>query len=297
MLRCSSGSSTGRRASRTWASVTGIMLRAVSFRGPGAGHGAGPGISPTAIGRIPAMDRARPSVPDRVRLGRHRHHLRVRRPHPPRDLPVRPRRARRVDRGGGGRAVRPAPQRRPPPPRQAGGRRATSRSPSAGRRRRRGAPVEALPGHRARDRPRAARPPRRPARHAAGPGAGRLAPARAEALAEEVGVDYGRAMAAALAPGSDAPPVASGPRCTGGRRARRPTGSRPTPRATATGCASSAEHCPFGGAAIEHPVICAVDRGMVKGMLAALYGQTGRPRLAVAPHGRRGLRHHRRGPS
>ena len=32
------------------------------------------------------------------------------------------------------------------------------------------------------------------------------------------------------------------------------------------------EHCPFGDAAIEHPVICAVDRGMVRGMLAALYG-------------------------
>ena len=31
-------------------------------------------------------------------------------------------------------------------------------------------------------------------------------------------------------------------------------------------------HCPFGDVAIEHPVICAVDRGMVKGMLAALYG-------------------------
>ena len=27
------------------------------------------------------------------------------------------------------------------------------------------------------------------------------------------------------------------------------------------------EHCPFGDAAIEHPVICAVDRGMVRGML------------------------------
>ncbi len=25
------------------------------------------------------------------------------------------------------------------------------------------------------------------------------------------------------------------------------------------------EHCPFGGAAVEHPVICAVDRGMVEG--------------------------------
>ena len=34
------------------------------------------------------------------------------------------------------------------------------------------------------------------------------------------------------------------------------------------------EHCPFGGAAIENPVICAVDRGMVKGMLSALYGDT-----------------------
>ena len=33
-------------------------------------------------------------------------------------------------------------------------------------------------------------------------------------------------------------------------------------------------HCPFGDVAIEHPVICAVDRGMVKGMLAALYGDT-----------------------
>ena len=33
------------------------------------------------------------------------------------------------------------------------------------------------------------------------------------------------------------------------------------------------EHCPFGDAAIEHPVICAVDRGLVKGMLAAFYGE------------------------
>ena len=35
-----------------------------------------------------------------------------------------------------------------------------------------------------------------------------------------------------------------------------------------------AQHCPFGGAAIEHPVICAVDRGLVKGMLSSLYGDT-----------------------
>jgi predicted ArsR family transcriptional regulator len=29
-------------------------------------------------------------------------------------------------------------------------------------------------------------------------------------------------------------------------------------------------HCPFGEVATDHPVICAVDRGMVKGMLGAL---------------------------
>ena len=32
------------------------------------------------------------------------------------------------------------------------------------------------------------------------------------------------------------------------------------------------DHCPFGDVAIEHPVICAVDRGMVRGMLNELTG-------------------------
>ena len=33
-----------------------------------------------------------------------------------------------------------------------------------------------------------------------------------------------------------------------------------------------AEHCPFGDAVVEHPVICAVDRGIVKGMLNHMIG-------------------------
>ena len=33
------------------------------------------------------------------------------------------------------------------------------------------------------------------------------------------------------------------------------------------------DNCPFGDAASQHPVICAVDRGMVRGMLAALTGK------------------------
>jgi predicted ArsR family transcriptional regulator len=33
-----------------------------------------------------------------------------------------------------------------------------------------------------------------------------------------------------------------------------------------------AEQCPFGDAATSYPVLCAVDRGMVKGLLAGLCG-------------------------
>jgi predicted ArsR family transcriptional regulator len=99
-----------------------------------------------------------------------------------------------------------------------------------------------------------------------------LGPARAELLAETVGVDYGRALATAMSPGS-------------GRHRSFQTALHAVADAlTAHGFAAHAErngddlrivseHCPFGGAAIEHPVICAVDRGMVRGMLESLYGR------------------------
>ncbi|MEO7571041.1 MAG: hypothetical protein ABIX10_01265, partial [Acidimicrobiales bacterium] len=45
------------------------------------------------------------------------------------------------------------------------------------------------------------------------------------------------------------------------------------------------DHCPFGGAAIEHPVICAVDRGLVRGMLGALYGEAGTTTSSSRPMG------------
>ena len=38
-------------------------------------------------------------------------------------------------------------------------------------------------------------------------------------------------------------------------------------------------------AAIDNPVICAVDRGMVKGMLAAIYGETNPETAASLPQG------------
>jgi predicted ArsR family transcriptional regulator len=107
-----------------------------------------------------------------------------------------------------------------------------------------------------------------------------LPPGEAEAMAEEVGENYGRVMAAGMAGVSDR------------QRSFRAALHAVADALTAHGFAAHTErrgnqlqiinnHCPFGAAAIEHPVICAVDRGMVKGMLAALYGET-EPELAAS---------------
>ena len=103
----------------------------------------------------------------------------------------------------------------------------------------------------------------------------RLPRVEAEALAEEVGVEYGRAMAASIAGTAD--------RTTDVQRSFRTALHAVADALTAHGFAAHAEkrgnelrivseHCPFGDTAIEHPVICAVDRGLVRGMLGALYG-------------------------
>jgi predicted ArsR family transcriptional regulator len=94
-------------------------------------------------------------------------------------------------------------------------------------------------------------------------------------MAEEVGVEYGRAMAASIAGTAD--------RSGDVQRSFRTALHAVADALTAHGFAAHAEkrgnelrivseHCPFGDAAIEHPVICAVDRGLVRGMLGTLYG-------------------------
>jgi predicted ArsR family transcriptional regulator len=100
-----------------------------------------------------------------------------------------------------------------------------------------------------------------------------LVPAdRAEDMAEQVGIDYGRSLAASMSPGE-------------GHRSFQAALHAVADALTAHGFAAHAdarpgslaivaEQCPFGEAAVQHPVICAVDRGIVKGMLAGLYGDT-----------------------
>jgi predicted ArsR family transcriptional regulator len=97
----------------------------------------------------------------------------------------------------------------------------------------------------------------------------------AEDMAEQVGFAYGGKLAGSMALGE-------------GQRSLRSALRAVADALTAHGFAAHAEArdhslaliketCPFFEAAVQHPVICAVDRGMVKGMLSALYGGATEP--------------------
>ncbi len=103
----------------------------------------------------------------------------------------------------------------------------------------------------------------------------RLPEGEAASLAEEVGLEFGKQMANTL----------KGPDAQAGQRSFRSALHAVADALSAHGFSAHAErhgeelrivsgHCPFGDVAIEHPVICAVDRGMVKGLLGSLYGET-----------------------
>jgi predicted ArsR family transcriptional regulator len=92
----------------------------------------------------------------------------------------------------------------------------------------------------------------------------------AEAMAEQVGEEYGHKLAAQMSTGE-------------GQRSFRAALHAVADALTAHGFAAHAEarghslalikdSCPFFDTARQHPVICAVDRGMVRGMLTGLYG-------------------------
>ena len=95
-------------------------------------------------------------------------------------------------------------------------------------------------------------------------------PAVAMEMAEEVGEAYGKSLAAIMAPGE-------------GQRSLHAAMLAVADALTAHGFAAHISHstgsdgivrefCPFGDTATEYPVLCAVDRGMVRGMFAGLCG-------------------------
>ena len=99
-----------------------------------------------------------------------------------------------------------------------------------------------------------------------------LDPDRAMAIAEEVGETYGKSLALSMAPepGSRSMRVALH-NIAGALTAH---GFAAHTEERGASIALIAEHCPFGNATEQHPVICAVDRGMVRGMLGHLYTDT-----------------------
>jgi predicted ArsR family transcriptional regulator len=94
-------------------------------------------------------------------------------------------------------------------------------------------------------------------------------PAAAEAVAYDVGAEYGRTLGAQMSPGEAPRSVRSAMQAVAGAL---------TAHGFAAHAAEPADntvvlgHCPFGRAAIDHPVLCAADRGLVEGLVSVLCG-------------------------
>jgi predicted ArsR family transcriptional regulator len=107
----------------------------------------------------------------------------------------------------------------------------------------------------------------------------RLGLDEAEKMAAHVGEEYGRSLASRMTP-------------TEGQRTVRAAMHVVADTLTAHGFAAHAEdrgettavvaeQCPFGNASTTNPVLCAVDRGMVTGLLAGLCGSASERALPV----------------
>ena len=111
-----------------------------------------------------------------------------------------------------------------------------------------------------------------------------LVPAdQAQAMAEEVGEEYGRRLAGQMSPGEAHRSFRAALHAVA--EALTAHGFAAHAEARGSSLAIVAEQCPFGDTATEHPVICAVDRGIVRGMLAGLYGDTSPAQAASRAQG------------
>jgi predicted ArsR family transcriptional regulator len=110
-----------------------------------------------------------------------------------------------------------------------------------------------------------------------------LSPAQAEAMAEQVGFEYGQSLAHSMSPGDSHRSFRVALHAVADALTAHGFAAHAEPRGGSL--AIIAEQCPFGEAAVQHPVICAVDRGIIKGMLATLYGETVPETSASRPQG------------
>jgi predicted ArsR family transcriptional regulator len=100
-----------------------------------------------------------------------------------------------------------------------------------------------------------------------------LPPDQAESMAEEVGFEYGRTLAARMAPSEGHRSVKAALTTVAEALTAHGFAAHAESRGTALTIVS--EHCPFGDAAQRYPhVVCAVDRGLIRGLMSGLYGDT-----------------------
>ncbi len=106
---------------------------------------------------------------------------------------------------------------------------------------------------------------------------------QAEAMAEQVGEEYGVRLAQQMSPADAHRSFRAALHAVAD--ALTAHGFAAHTEARGTSLAIVADQCPFGDTAAQHPVICAVDRGIVRGMLAGLYGDTAPATVASRAHG------------
>ena len=96
----------------------------------------------------------------------------------------------------------------------------------------------------------------------------RLGPEAAEAMAHDVGVQYGRTLGSAVVPTESTRSVKSAMVAIAGLLTAHGFAARVEADESSQSVVS--DNCPFGTAATHHPVLCAVDRGLISGMLEGL---------------------------
>ena len=96
----------------------------------------------------------------------------------------------------------------------------------------------------------------------------RLGPKAAESLAHDVGVDYGRSLGISANSQDSAVTARSAMASIAGLLTAHGFDARVEEDDDVQSVVS--ENCPFGVAAQHHPVLCAVDRGLITGMLEGL---------------------------
>jgi predicted ArsR family transcriptional regulator len=107
----------------------------------------------------------------------------------------------------------------------------------------------------------------------------RLGPEEAESMAAHVGEEYGRSLAARMTPTEGQRTIRAAMHVVADTLTAHGFAAHAEDRGSTT--AVVAEQCPFGNASTTNPVLCAVDRGMVKGLLSGLCGKEAEHALPV----------------